>query len=80
MKRPLALALAVALAPACARHPAELPLCRVEFAAPLNISNLMLMCPKCNQATRVAYKYLEGQDGRRGSKVRVCRKCNATID
>ena len=36
MKRPLALALALAtaLAPACARHPAELPLCRVEFAAP----------------------------------------------
>lgn len=53
---------------------------RVEFAAPLDISNLMLVCPKCNKPTRVAYKYLEATDGRKGSKVRVCRKCQATID
>lgn len=53
---------------------------RVEFSAPLNISNLMLVCPKCNKTTRVAYKYLEAADGRKGSKVRICRKCQATID
>ncbi len=33
MKRPLALALTLVLAPACVRRPAELPLCRVDFAA-----------------------------------------------
>lgn len=53
---------------------------RVEFPAPLNISNLMLVCPKCNLPTRIAYKFLEKSGSSRGTKVRVCKKCQATID
>lgn len=44
-----------------------------EQEAPVNISNVMLVCPSCNQPTRVAHKF-EGDN-----KVRVCRKCGNTI-
>jgi large subunit ribosomal protein L24 len=47
----------------------------IEFEAPIHISNVMLVCPQCDQRTRVAFEHTED-----GSKVRVCKKCNATID
>ncbi len=47
----------------------------IEFEAPIHLSNVMLVCPQCDQRTRVAFQRLE--DGR---QVRVCRKCNAIID
>ncbi len=40
---------------------------------PIDISNVMLVCPSCGQAARVGYR-LEA-----GSKKRYCRKCNALI-
>ncbi len=48
---------------------------RIQFEAPIHISNVMLVCPHCNAATRVGYRILD--DGR---KVRFCRKCGETID
>ena len=48
---------------------------RINFEAPFDISNIMLVCPQCNAATRVGY--LELEDGR---KVRICRKCGEAID
>ncbi len=53
---------------------------RIEFPAPITMSNLMLICPKCNKPTRVGHKVMAGAEGLRGSKVRICRKCQATID
>jgi large subunit ribosomal protein L24 len=47
----------------------------VEKEAPIHISNLMLICSKCTDPTRVGYTILE--DGR---KVRSCRKCGEIID
>lgn len=47
---------------------------RVETEAPINASNLMPICPKCDKATRVAYKV----DG--DKKTRVCKKCGADLD
>ncbi len=47
----------------------------IEFEAPISISNVMLVCPRCNQRTRVGFVL---QDD--GSKVRVCKKCGETID
>lgn len=32
---------------------------RIEFPAPMDLSNLMLVCPKCNKPTRIGYKYRE---------------------
>lgn len=51
---------------------------RIEFPAPLNISNLSLICPKCGKPTRVSKKHTEGEG--KGMKVRVCKKCQTTID
>ena len=43
--------------------------------APLNESNVMLVCPKCNEATRTGKRVNEA-----GKKVRVCKKCGQDID
>lgn len=47
----------------------------IELEAPIHVSNVMLLCNKCNRPTRVGSRFLE--DGR---KVRVCRSCNEVID
>jgi large subunit ribosomal protein L24 len=46
----------------------------IEKEAPIDISNIMLVCPHCNKPTRIASKFLDD-----GTKVRVCQKCNETI-
>jgi len=47
----------------------------LEKEAPLHVSNLMLVCSKCTDPTRVGYKVLD--DDR---KVRYCKKCDEVID
>lgn len=47
---------------------------RIQIPAPLHISNVMLICPKCSRPIRVGYKILT--DGR---KVRWCRRCAEII-
>jgi large subunit ribosomal protein L24 len=47
----------------------------LEREAPIHISNLMLICSKCTDPTRVGYRVLEDQ-----RKVRFCKKCNEVID
>ena len=47
----------------------------VEKEAPIHVSNLMVVCPKCTKTVRIAKRILED-----GSKVRVCKKCNETIE
>lgn len=46
----------------------------VSIEAPIHVSNVMLVCPKCGKATRVANKRVDGK------KIRVCKKCGADID
>ena len=40
----------------------------------IDASNVMVVCPVCNKATRVAYQ-IEGD-----KKVRICKKCGAILD
>ena len=47
----------------------------IEREGSVDASNVMLVCPKCGKATRVAYKVNED-----GSKDRVCKECVAVID
>ncbi len=47
----------------------------IELEAPIDISNVMLFCEKCNHPARVGFRALE--DGR---KVRICRSCREVID
>jgi len=47
----------------------------VESEAPINWSNVLLMCNKCVSAARIKMQRLDD-----GKKVRVCKKCNEVID
>ncbi|MEW6033767.1 MAG: 50S ribosomal protein L24 [Chloroflexota bacterium] len=47
----------------------------IEREAPIAVSNVMMICNKCNQPTRIGHRFLE--DGR---KVRVCGVCKEVID
>ncbi len=47
----------------------------IELEAPVHISNVMLMCNKCNRPTRIGFQILA--DGR---KARICRSCREVID
>jgi large subunit ribosomal protein L24 len=53
----------------------QIPAQIVEFNAPLHLSNVMLVCPKCDKRTRVGYRFIT--DGR---KVRFCKQCDANIE
>lgn len=52
---------------------------RVEFPGLINISNLMLVCPKCGKESKVAYKIVN-DDNDKSKKFRLCKKCNEIID
>ncbi|MBW1981118.1 MAG: 50S ribosomal protein L24 [Deltaproteobacteria bacterium] len=47
----------------------------VEKENPLHISNLMVVCSKCTDPTRVGRKVLED-----GKRVRYCKKCGEILD
>ncbi len=47
----------------------------VEFEAPLQLSNVQLICPQCSQRTRIGFRINE-----ESKKVRVCKKCKQDID
>ena len=46
-----------------------------EREAPINISNVLLVCPSCSKPVRIGFHFAD--DGR---KVRVCRDCHAVVD
>ncbi len=46
---------------------------RVEIPAPMDVSNVMLICPKCGKMTRVGFK-TENKN-----KFRICKKCGSEI-
>jgi large subunit ribosomal protein L24 len=47
----------------------------VEKEGSIQVSNVMLVCNKCNVGVKVGYKILED-----GKKVRICRKCQEILD
>ena len=47
----------------------------IKKEAAIDASNVMLVCPKCKKGVRVGYSVLEN-----GTKVRVCKKCGASIE
>lgn len=46
----------------------------IQMEAPIHVSNVMVVCSKCNSPTRVGRKILED-----GSKLRVCKKCGEML-
>jgi len=47
----------------------------LEKEGPIDISNVMFICTKCDVGVRVGYRILED-----GGKVRVCKKCHEILD
>jgi len=45
----------------------------VEVPAPLSVSNVKLICPKCGKPARIGYKIIEKK------KYRICKKCEQEI-
>lgn len=46
----------------------------IKKTAPIDVSNVMVVCGVCGKATRVAHREIDGK------KVRVCKKCSASLD
>jgi large subunit ribosomal protein L24 len=47
----------------------------IEREAPLHLSNVMLLCEKCNKPVRIGHRIVEGS-----KKARFCRKCEEIFD
>ncbi len=64
------------------KHVKEIPNVReggiYELEAPIHISNVMLVCPKCGKPTRVSFRAVHEGDTLR--KYRFCKKCGENID
>ena len=55
----------------------------IHKEAPIDASNVMLVCPKCGKAARVSHKVTMVETENSGKKrkmIRVCKKCQAEID
>lgn len=46
----------------------------IKKEAPLDSSNVMIVCPSCEKPTRIAHKIVDGK------KVRICKKCGEQLD
>ena len=46
----------------------------IKIEAPIDSSNVMIVCPACEKATRPSMKVIDGK------KVRVCKKCGEQLD
>jgi large subunit ribosomal protein L24 len=47
----------------------------IEREEPIHVSDVLLICNKCNRPARVGYRKLAD-----GNRVRVCRACKEVID
>ncbi|MBQ1612895.1 MAG: 50S ribosomal protein L24 [Alphaproteobacteria bacterium] len=46
----------------------------IKMEAPLDSSNVMVVCPACEKPTRIKHAVIDGK------KVRVCKKCGEQLD
>ena len=51
----------------------------IKTEAAIPACKVMIVCPSCKKATRVAHKFVE-VEGKKPQKVRACKKCGASID
>ena len=48
---------------------------RIEREASIHMSNVMLVCPSCKEATRMGFRVFED-----GTKARYCKRCDEVVD
>lgn len=51
----------------------------IEKEGSVNASNVMIICPSCGKATRVAHNVVVDENGK-STKTRVCKKCGESLD
>jgi large subunit ribosomal protein L24 len=47
----------------------------VQKEAPITASNVMVVCPKCSEATRIGHAHVKDATTGRRKTMRICRKC-----
>ena len=47
----------------------------LEKEGPIQLSNVLLVCPSCNKHARVGHKEMPD-----GTKARICRRCGTTLE
>ena len=58
----------------------------IEKELPIHYSNVLLVCPKCNRGVRHGMKHVESPAkgkvpvGAKAKKMRVCKRCNESLD
>ncbi len=50
-----------------------------EREGPISVSNVLIVCPGCNKATRIGH-HVDVVAGGKSRRTRVCRKCGQTLD
>lgn len=50
-----------------------------ERESPIAVSNVLIVCPGCNKAVRIAH-HLDPTAGGKVRRTRICRKCGQTLD
>ncbi len=48
---------------------------RIQYEGPIDVSNVMIICPECKKATRIGHLILKS-----GEKQRICKKCSQSIE
>lgn len=46
----------------------------IQFEAPINVSNVMVLCPNCKEPSRMGVKREDGEARR------YCKKCQSVVD
>ena len=49
----------------------------IDLPVPIHVSNVQVVCPSCNQPTRVRHGRLEGEHRR---STRICKRCGEQIE
>lgn len=47
----------------------------IDKVLPVHVSNVLLICSKCKEPTRVGFRVLDDK-----SKVRICKRCGEVMD
>ena len=53
----------------------------IEFPSPIAVSNVQIICPRCNKKTRVSSRSLKKKAGsKKNKRERICKKCKGAVD
>jgi len=49
----------------------------IDLPVPLHVSNVQVICPRCNRPTRVGHGKLSGEHS---ARTRICKRCGEQIE